>query len=270
MKRWLLAVLGLVAMAGPLAAQEGQSPAGAVPARPTVRAKTVQAPQPHGAEQAPWGRSPAKTPPVIAPHVTAEQAVANLEKALKAVKTLQAKFEQLYYSMSVSEPLREKGDVYLERPDLMRWNYRTPQEKVFLYRTGILETYLPEENQLTRTVVPPEALESDIFGIFLGTASFRDAYTVADTQFPTDATGVRQVRAVPKEEGDFSHILLEIDETTWLLRRAIFLEWAGNKREFVFFQVKTGVRIPAKTFTLKVPPTTEIIDDTGHHGLEER
>jgi outer membrane lipoprotein-sorting protein len=69
-------------------------------------------------------------------------------------------------------------------------------------------------------------------------------------------------RTRPKTEGDYSHILLEIDETTWLLRRAIFLEWAGNKNEFVFSQVRTGVRIPAKTFTLKVPPDTEIIDDT--------
>lgn len=199
----------------------------------------------------------------------AEQAVANLEKALKAVTTLQARFEQLYYSMSISEPLREKGDLYLEKPDRMRWNYRTPQEKVFLYKTGILETYLPEDKQLVRSPVAPEALDSDIFGIFLGTVSFADAYTIEDTQFPTDAARVRQVKLVPKTEGDFSHLLLEIDETTWLLRRAIFIEWAGNKREFIFSQVKTGARIPAKTFTLKVPPGTEIIDETGRAGLGE-
>lgn len=195
--------------------------------------------------------------------VTADQAVDNLQQALKAITTFQARFEQLYYSMSISEPLREKGDLFLQKPDRMRWNYKTPQDKVFLYKEGVLEMYLPEENQLTRSPVSKEALESDIFGIFLGTMSFRDAYAVEDNPFPTDATRVRQVKLTPKTEGDYSHILLEIDETTWLLRRAIFLEWAGNKREFVFSQIKTGVRIPAKTFTLKVPPGTEIIDDTG-------
>ncbi len=198
-----------------------------------------------------------------APAITADQAVANLQQALKAVTTFQARFEQLYYSMSISEPLREKGDLFLQKPDRMRWNYKTPQDKVFLYKEGVLEMYLPEENQLTRSPVSKEALESDIFGIFLGTMSFRDAYAVEDNPFPTDAARVRQVKLTPKTEGDYSHILLEIDETTWLLRRAIFLEWAGNKREFVFSQIKTGVRIPAKTFTLKVPPGTEIIDDTG-------
>jgi outer membrane lipoprotein carrier protein len=194
--------------------------------------------------------------------VTPEEAVANLERALKAVPTLQAKFEQLHYSMTVSEPLREKGDLFFEKPDRMRWEYKNPQDKVFLYQKGVLEMYLPEEKQLTRSPVAKEALESDIFGIFLGVMSFRDAYVIEDNPFPTGATRVRQVKLTPKTEGDYSHILLEIDETTWLLRRAIFLEWAGNKREFVFSQVRTGVRIPAKAFTLKVPADTEIIDDT--------
>ncbi len=193
--------------------------------------------------------------------VTPEKAMANLEKAIKAVTTLQADFEQLHYSMSVSEPLREKGQLFLEKPDRLRWQYKTPQEKTFLYQKGVVEMYLPEEKQLTRSPVAEEALRSDIFGILLGLMSFRDAYTVESNPFPTDATRVRQVRLTPLEEGDYSHILIEIDETTWLLRRAIFLEWAGNKREFVFSRIRTGVRLPAGAFVLKVPPGTEIIDD---------
>jgi outer membrane lipoprotein carrier protein len=195
--------------------------------------------------------------------VTPEEAVANLEKALKAVRTLRADFEQLHYSMSVSEPLREKGELLFEKPDRMRWEYKSPQDKVFLYKEGILETYLPEDKQLTRSPVAEEALKSDIFGIFLGTMSFRDAYAIESNPFPTDAARVRQVKLTPKTEGDYSHILLEIDETTWLPRRVLFLEWAGAKREFVFSRIRTGVRLPSGAFTLKVPPGTEVIDDTG-------
>jgi outer membrane lipoprotein carrier protein len=191
-----------------------------------------------------------------------EQAVANLEKALKALTTLQAHFEQLHYSMTVSEPLHEKGEVFLQKPDRMRWAYKDPQDKVFLYKDGILEMYLPEDNQLTRSPVSEDALRSDIFGIFLGTVTFREAYRIEDNPFPTTATRVRQVKLTPRTEGEFSHLLLEIDESTWLPRRVIFLEWAGNKREFIFSQVRTGLPLPARVFTLKVPPGTEIIDDT--------
>jgi outer membrane lipoprotein carrier protein len=190
------------------------------------------------------------------------EAVANLERALKAARTLRADFEQLHYSMSVTEPLREKGELLFEKPDRMRWEYTSPQDKVFLYKGGVLEAYIAEEKSLTRIPVSEEALKSDIFGIFLGTMSFADAYTIESNPFPTDAARVRQVKLTPKTEGDYSHILLEIDEATWLLRRAIFLEWAGAKREFVFSRVRTGVRLPSGAFTLKVPPGTEVIDDT--------
>jgi chaperone LolA len=193
---------------------------------------------------------------------TAEETAANMEKALRKVRTLQARFEQLYFSMSVTEPLRERGDLFLQRPDLMRWQYKDPQEKVFLYTGGLLQVYVAEDKQLTRSRVSPESYDTDILGIFMGKKSFRDLYTVEDTRFPTDSARVRQIKLTPKEEGDYSHILLEVDDKTWLIRRVIFFEWAGNKREFLFSRLRTNAALPARTFELKVPPGTEVIDDT--------
>jgi outer membrane lipoprotein carrier protein len=195
--------------------------------------------------------------------VTPDEAAANLEKALRNLHSLRARFEQFYYSMSVTQPLHERGELFLKKPDLMRWQYRDPQEKVFLYTGGLLQMYLAEEKQLTRSHISPEAYESDILGLLLAAKSFRDLYTIEDTRFPTDAARVRQIKLTPKEEGDYSHVLLEIDDRTWLLRRAIFLEWAGNKREFLFSQVRTNVALPAKTFELKVPADCEVIDEPG-------
>jgi outer membrane lipoprotein carrier protein len=194
--------------------------------------------------------------------LTPDEAAAKLEKALRNLRSLQARFEQSYYSMTVTEPLRERGDLFLKKPDLMRWQYRSPQEKVFLYSGGILQMYLPEDKQLTRSRVPHEAYDSDIVGIFLASKSFRDLYVIEDTRFPTDSARVRQIKLTPKEEGDYSYILLEIDDRTWLPRRVLFLEWAGNKREFLFTEVRTNVPLPAKTFELKVPADCEVIDET--------
>jgi outer membrane lipoprotein carrier protein len=195
--------------------------------------------------------------------VTPDEAAANLEKALRNMHSLQARFEQFYYSMTVSEPLRERGELFLQKPDLMRWQYQDPQEKVFLYAGGVLQIYLPEEKQLTRSRISPEAYDSDILGIFLAAKSLRDLYVIKDTRFPTDSARVRQIKLTPKEEGDYSYALLEINDKTWLLHRAIFLEWSGNKREFLFTQLRTNVALPAKTFELKVPADCEVIDETG-------
>jgi len=195
--------------------------------------------------------------------VSAAEAAANLEKALKNVRTFEARFEQLYYSTTVSTPLDERGDFYFARPDKMRWEYREPQKKVFLYADGLLQVYLAEDNQLTRSRVPPEANESDIIGIFLGKTSLREAYGVEETRFPTETAGVKQVKLTPRQEGDYSHILLEIDQKTWLLRRALFFEWAGNKREYIFSHETVNGILPPHIFEFKAPPGCEVIDEQG-------
>ena len=188
--------------------------------------------------------------------------VERLEAHHARTTDLVARFTQSYRSGLLGREVVERGVLSVKRPGRMRWEYKDPQDKVFLYKAGVVEMYLPEENQLTRSPVPPETLRTDIFGLFLGVMPVEEAYTVEDSPFPTEASRVRQVKLTPREEGDFSYILLEIDEAAWLPRRVLFYEWSGNKREFVFSQVRTGVRVPDRTFSLKVPPGTEIIDDT--------
>jgi outer membrane lipoprotein-sorting protein len=64
----------------------------------------------------------------------------------------------------------------------------------------------------------------------------------------------------PREEDEYSFILLEIDEKSWLIRKAIFLDWAGNKTEFRFSRIRANVRVPLSFFELNVPPDVEIIE----------
>lgn len=189
------------------------------------------------------------------------QVVQNLEKAIASTRTLRAEFTQLYYAAAVADPLIESGELFFAKPDLMRWEYSRPEPKVFLAKDGLFEMYIPAEKQLVRSRVPAEAYQSDIIGILLGTRSILEAYAVEAVSFPTNNTGVRQLKLTPREEGEFSHLLLEVDGRTWLLRRAIFMEWAGNKREYIFRKIRLNRGLPAGTFSLKVPDDVEVIED---------
>jgi len=186
-----------------------------------------------------------------------------LENTIKSMRTLRADFEQLYFPASVSEPIQEKGELYLQKPDFMRWEYKTPEEKVFLAANGRFEMYLAAEKQVIRSVIPPEAYESDIIGILLGSRSVIEAYQIESVRFPTDAVHVKQIKLTPNEEGEFSHLLLEVDSRTWLLRRAVIIEWAGNKREYVFRKLRPNATLPGDIFKLRIPPGCEIIEDRG-------
>lgn len=190
-----------------------------------------------------------------------EEIVARVEKAVSSLQTLQANFEQSYYSAYMTTPLKEKGKFYFKKPDRMKWEYTEPEKKVFFYSEGILLSYFPEDNQLIRNSLPDDAHESEILGLFSGSLKIAENYIVEPSPFPSEKKSSPQLKLTPKEEGEFSYILLEINDETWLIERAVFFDWAGNKQEFRFGQIKTDGRIPPSHFELKVPEGCEIIEE---------
>jgi len=185
----------------------------------------------------------------------------NIEKAFASLRSLRADFEQSYYSASMATPLLEKGKLYLQKPDLMRWEYLEPEHNIFIYKEGVSLAYFPEDNQLYRHALSPEEKDWAIFSLLTGRAKIADTYIVEPAEFPSDRKSPVQIKLIPKTEGEISYILLEADPGTWLLDKAVFLDWAGNKQEFRFYGLKLNPRLDARTFDLDVPADCEVIDD---------
>ena len=192
---------------------------------------------------------------------TPEEAALKIEAKLRSIKALQSDYEHLYYSMNVSEPLAEKGRLYFQRPDRMRWDSREPEEQTFLSKGGTYLFYIPGEKQLIRSRVSKEGFESEILALFSGSMNFRESYLIEAASFPTDSAGVIQLKLTPRKEGEFTYILLEADSKSQLIQKAIFFDWAGNKQEFRFSRIKVDPRFPQDLFDLKAPPDTEVIED---------
>ena len=88
-----------------------------------------------------------------------------------------------------------------------------------------------------------------------------DHYLLEFSPFPSENQNSWKLKLTPKEEEENSSILLEIDEKTWLIQKAIFFDWAGNKSEFHFSQIKTNLPLSQRFFALKVPADVEIFKD---------
>ena len=191
---------------------------------------------------------------------SAEDIAKKTEIKLRSIKSIQADFEQIYYSQTVSTPLIEKGKFYFKKPNWMKWEYKEPEKKIFLHKEGLILFYIPEENQLIRNSITEESQEIEILSLLSGQKGLLDDYVVEFNSFPTENSRIVQIKLLPKQEGEYSFILLEIDEKSLLIRRAIFFDWAGNKSEFCFSRIKTNVSFSLSVFELKIPPGVEIIE----------
>jgi outer membrane lipoprotein carrier protein len=191
---------------------------------------------------------------------TAEEVARNAEATLRSYQTFQAEFKHLYYSTNVSAPLIENGKCYFQKPGLMRWHYEEPEEKIYLLKDRIIESYFPEDNQLLRSSFTEED-DSEILSLLSGRIGLLENYTAEFSPFPTENRGVSQIKLTPKGEQPDTYILLELDEKTWLIKKAVFFDWAGNKSEFHFDRIRKDMTFPKGILELKVPPGTEIIED---------
>lgn len=187
--------------------------------------------------------------------------LARTEQTLAGLDSFQADFEQSYFSMTVSTPLREKGRLFYQKPGRMRWEYRGGSSQIVVLNDDVMETFVPEENQLIRQKIPEEQADGAIFGLLSGRAGLTEAFRVENSPFPGAEGPVHQLKLTPVEEGETAYLLVEIDARTYFLRRVILFDWAGNKNEFAFSRLKTNPRLGPDVFTIKVPNGCEIIDN---------
>jgi len=193
---------------------------------------------------------------------TAEEVALQLESTLRSYETFQADFEQFYYSSTITTPLHEKGKVFFKKPALMKWEYKDPEEKVFLIKDDIFWDYNKEEELLTKYNLSEEEDNMEIISLLSGRVGLLDTYRVEFSPFPTEKEKIKQIKLTPKDtEYADSFLLLEIDEKTWQIHKIISFDWAGNKTEIHFSKFKKNPSLSRSTFELKVPPGTEIIEN---------
>ncbi|NOR13197.1 MAG: hypothetical protein GQ545_08090 [Candidatus Aminicenantes bacterium] len=193
---------------------------------------------------------------------TAQEVALRVENALRSYRSFQANFEQFYYSATISTPLHEKGKLYFKKPNLMKWEYQDPEEKVFLIKDDLFWDYNKEEKQLIKYDLSQGEQNTEVISLLSGKVSLLDNYSVELNPFPTENANTIQIKLTPNDE-EFADtfLLLEIDEKTWFIQTLISFDWTGNRTEFRFSKIKTNVTLQNKTFELRVPPDVEIIEN---------
>ena len=190
---------------------------------------------------------------------SAEDVASQLENTLNTTQTLEANFEHFFYSAVVSTPLKEKGKLFFQKPDSMRWEYKDPEHNIYLFKGNKYQWYFADDNQLMRGLISDEGHESEILYLLTGQKNISDFYSIELSPFPTDNPQSAQIKLTPKKEDDGSFLLIELDKKKWLIHKIIFMDWEGNKTEFQFSRIKVNASLPKNIFELKLPTDVEII-----------
>ena len=156
----------------------------------------------------------------------------------------------------------ETGTLWLKKPRKMRWEYRSPKEKLFVSDGQAVWFYLPAERQLRKTALRKlDDLRSPL-AFLLGTTKLENELQglskVVD-QSPLDP-GNTLLRGVPQAmTGQVSEVQLEITPSDQIVR-IVLMEADGATTEFRFAGWKENLELNDSRFQFTPPPGVETVE----------
>jgi outer membrane lipoprotein carrier protein len=177
--------------------------------------------------------------------------------------TLQTDFTEIYRGAGTERT--ESGTLWLKKPGKMRWEYRSPREKLFLSDGKDAWFYVPGERQVRRTAVKKlDDLRSPLAFLLGKTKLEKELQGLSLVRDPASdvaplAAGDVVLRGVPKSLADrVSQVLLEITPEHWI-SRILIEEVDGSVTEYRFTDQRENVAVADQRFRFVVPDGVEVI-----------
>jgi len=176
------------------------------------------------------------------------------------LRTLQAEFTEIYRGSGIERT--EAGTLWLKKPGKMRWEYRSPREKLFLSDGKDAWFYLPGDRQVRKTPVRKlDDLRSPL-GFLLGKTRLEKelhGLSAAPDVAPLNESDM-VLRGVPKTMADrINQVLLEITPADQIAR-IVIEEVDGSITEYRFIEQKENVEVADQRFRFVPPPGTEMVE----------
>jgi outer membrane lipoprotein carrier protein len=195
---------------------------------------------------------------------------AAVDEHYNQLHSLQAEFTEVYRGSGIERT--ESGTLWLsksgrtvaglKKPGKMRWEYRSPREKLFVSDGKDAWFYVPGDRQARKT--PARKLDNirSPLAFLLGKSKLEkelQGLSLAPDVAPL-AAGNMVLRGVPQAMAErVSEILLEVTPDH-RIARIVIDEVDGSVTEYRFTDQKENVTIPEGRFQFTPPPGTETVE----------
>ncbi|MCS6884112.1 MAG: outer membrane lipoprotein chaperone LolA [Acidobacteriota bacterium] len=186
--------------------------------------------------------------------------IAKLQTRYGKMRSLAADFTQVYTDRS-GRRLVERGNLVLKRPDKMRWEYNSPEKKLFLVNGSKIYFYVPADKQLTITSIRESEDPRTPFLFLLGRTNLRKDFAKieASTESPTKAGNV-VLELVPKKiNSSFERGYAEVDPQTAQVYRITLISPSGARSDFLLTNIQENYSANDALFVFTPPAGTQIL-----------
>lgn len=189
---------------------------------------------------------------------TAVEVATSLQKKYDGVRDFTADFIHQAEGGILRKKTTERGKVQVKKPGRMRWDYTTPEKKVFVSDGRQMYLYVPADRQVMISPVPDadQATTAVLFLVGKGNLTRDFTVTFAETG-GADLYGLRLQPKLP--ERDYDWLQVQVDRSSMQIRSLAAADARGGRSTFFFTNFKENVGLSDKTFEFKIPRGVDVV-----------
>ncbi len=169
-----------------------------------------------------------------------------------------ASFTQTYTPAGFATAKRESGSLWIQSPQRLRFDYASPEKKIFTYDGGEGRLFTPEDKQLTVRKLPAEERDRLPIVFLSDPSELERQYTI--TLETGEAGGSRLLLTPRSPRPDLAWLRLSI-AADGAIRGLAYEDSSGSRSEFRFEKWRKDKPRPASDYRVTGPPGTRILEN---------
>jgi outer membrane lipoprotein carrier protein len=208
---------------------------------------------------------PGAPPPAAAAAATArlplKDVVDKIQKRYDGAKDFRARFTQTLTNAAFGRKTSSSGEVLLKKPGRMRWNYTSPEPKMYLADGATLWLYEPEDKQAFKQDLKSSQLPAAL-AFLTGTGKLSAEFDISFAKAAAYGSPSDYVLALsPKAaQAQVKSILFVVDPTTFDVRETVIHDPQGNVNDLTFSDLRFNTALPDATFKWSPPAGVRLVD----------
>lgn len=191
-----------------------------------------------------------------------EQMLEEFDRVQESIRTLSAEFTETMHSTLLKDKIVARGQLFLTKPDSVRWEYSAPEEMRFVIADDQYTGYFPLRKQAERRDV---RRWGDHLFRFLGVGQASDElgkfYRIRIGEADGRTEGTVLLELDPKKKRvrkRMESVQLWIDANTYLPVRVRYTSNNGDTRDIEFERMQINPELAASLYDVHLPEDVQV------------
>jgi outer membrane lipoprotein carrier protein len=195
---------------------------------------------------------------------SASELASALQKKYDGIKSFTADFVHGYRGGVLNRQLNQSGRLLIKKPGKMRWDYETPEKKLFVSDGSKIQVYVPADRQVIVSDVTPGETATSPALFLAGRGNLTRDFNASKTELPAgSAPGGLALKLIPKvPQSDYDWLVLVVDPATLALRGLAYGDAQGGTSTFSFTNLKENAGIADNAFDFRPPRGVDVVTDS--------